>query len=86
MQQRKKIYERALKKLEKQLDLYICVAIYNSVKERDFDKAIQDCPEFILFKPGQLGVDNTWFDTQLEREICLDFCILFCNEKIFDNA
>jgi hypothetical protein len=86
MQQRKKIYKRALNLLEMQLEKYTCIAIYKSVREKDFDKAIQDCPEFILFKPDQVGVDNAWFDNQLARKICLDFCILFCDEKMFDNA
>ena len=86
MQQRKKIYKRALKKLEKRI--FICGSIYletNRLGELCEDVVV-DFPEFMLFKPDNLTVEHSWFDNQLEREICLDFCILFCNEKLFDNA
>ena len=42
MQQRKKIYKRALGLLEQQREKYMCIAVYKSVREKDFDKAIQD--------------------------------------------
>ena len=86
MHQRKKIYKRALNLLEMQLEQYTCIAIYYSGEERDLDKAIQDCPEFMLFKPDWGASYNAWFSNQLEREICLDFCILFCNDKMFEDA
>ena len=86
MQERKKIYKRALKKLDKRI--FICGAIYLETDRLDelCEDVVLDFPEFMLFNPDQLGVDNVWFDNQLEREICLDFCILFCNDKMFDNA
>jgi hypothetical protein len=86
MHQRKKIYKKALGLLEMQREKYTCIAIYKSVREKDFDKAIQDCPEFMLFKPDNLMAEHSWFDNQLAREICLDFCILFCNDKMFEDA
>ena len=86
MQQRKKIYKQALWLLEMQLERYTCIAIYNSGREKDFAKLIEGCSEFMLFKPHNARADFSWFSNQLEREICLDFCILFCNDKMFDNA
>ena len=86
MQQRKKIYKRALKKLYKYI--FICGAIHlesNRLYEPCEDVVI-DFPEFMLFKPQKLTVGHPWFNNDLEREICLDFCILFCDEKMFDNA
>jgi hypothetical protein len=87
MQQRKKIYKRALDLLEMQREKYTCTAIYRSSEGIGFfENVIGNCKEFMLFKPDDLHAWQSWFDNQLEREICLDFCILFCNDKMFDNA
>jgi hypothetical protein len=87
MQQRKKIYERALNLLEMQREKYTCSAIYMSSECVDFFvNIIENCKEFMLFKPDDLSIKSAWFDNQLEREICLDFCILFCNDKMFEDA
>jgi hypothetical protein len=87
MQQRKKIYERALCLLEMQREKYTCTAIYRSSEGVGFfENVIVNCKEFMLFKPYNLDARHSWFDNQLEREICLDFCILFCNDKMFKDA
>jgi hypothetical protein len=86
MQQRKEIYERALKKLD--TSPFICIAISSQLRKdlRPSHIIALDFPEFMLFKPDGITTKSAWFDFKLEREICLDFCILFCNEKMFDNA
>jgi hypothetical protein len=86
MQQRKKIYKRALGKLDEYL--FICRSISTCLinDNRPSWQIVLQLPEFMLFKPDNIAPGCAWFDNQLEREICLDFCILFCNEKMFDNA
>jgi hypothetical protein len=87
MQQRKKIYKRALKNISNGNDFWTCIAIGCQIKGEELpSKRAEKFPEFMLFKPNNLDTDRPWFDSQLEREICLDLCILFCNEKMFDNA
>ncbi len=88
MQQRKKIYERVLKLLELEHEHYTCLAIYKSSGGIGFfENVIENCKEFMLFKPNDYTrLREGWFDNQLEREICLDFCILFCNDKMFKDA
>ena len=86
MQQRKKIYKRALGTLP--YSKYICIAIKGQMLAdfRPSSFIVKDFPEFMLFQPDNKLRSQIWFCNQLEREICLDFCILFCNEKMFDNA
>jgi hypothetical protein len=87
MQQRKEIYEKALGLLEMQLEKYTCTAIFRSSEGVDFfENVIGNFKELMLFKPYNLDARHSWFDNQLEREICLDFCILFCNDKMFKDA
>jgi hypothetical protein len=86
MQQRKKIYKRALEALP--YSRYICIAIKGQMLAdfRSSSLIVKDFPEFMLFKPRNKMRHQIWFRDQLEREICLDFCILFCNEKMFEDA
>ena len=86
MQQRKKIYERALGRIRK--DTFICIAFSHIFinDSKPSHAIIKQLHEFMLFKPDRLTTFDGWFESKLEREICLDFCILFCNEKMFDNA
>jgi hypothetical protein len=86
MQQRKEIYERALKKLDEYLFICCSISICLMNDHRPSWQIVLDFPEFMLFKPDNTTAKTAWFDDQLEREICLDFCILFCNDKMFDNA
>ena len=87
MQQRKEIYEKALKDISNGKQFWTCIAIGRQIKGVELaSRKVEKFPEFMLFKPDNLDTSNTWFDSQLEREICLDFCILFCNEKMFEDA
>jgi hypothetical protein len=86
MQQRKKIYEKALEKLDEYRFICCSISICLKYDYRPSWQIVLDFPEFMLFQPGNTTAKNAWFSNQLEREICLDFCILFCNEKMFEDA
>ena len=87
MQQRKKIYKKALELISNRSYFWICVAISSQIRgeEANYMK-VEKFPEFMVFKPDNLDARHSWFDSKLEREICLDFCILFCDDKMFKDA
>jgi hypothetical protein len=87
MQERKEIYEKALELISNGRYIWTCTAIGCQIKGvGTMPMKAEKFPEFMLFKPDNKLRNETCFSNQLEREICLDFCILFCDEKMFDNA
>jgi hypothetical protein len=86
MQQRKEIYEKALEKLDEYRFICCSISICLKYDYRPSWQIVLDFPEFMLFQPGNTTAKNAWFSNKLEREICLDLCILFCNDKMFEDA